>query len=337
MNKTEYAYAIGNIRARESRLVDKGKLSRMIRETTIGGAVRELIGTDHEGKFKEQFIDNELDIYLEKHREEIIRIIDKLSKNPELTNILLLRSDFQNLKLIFKGFFQDEYNFEISEELFLKPSVYTRKDIEDFIKNRNVAKIPHPVCEAIGKVFSKWEDSKNPFIIDAILDNVYFSYSIKLLEKRKERFLEKMFIIKVDILNLLTFVRLKKMNKDIEVFKKFFLEGGKLEESIFIENFTQSWDEIKTILLNKDYSSVIDEKMWGDENIEWIPLLEKRCDDFLTKYIQQSKYVCFGIEPLFGYWWAKNIEIKNLRNVLMGKLNHFSQEDITSTLREAYN
>ena len=63
---------------------------------------------------------------------------------------------------------------------------------------------------------------------------------------------------------------------------------------------------------------------------------EKVADDFITEYIGEAKHISFGIEPLIGYIWAKEIELKNVRIILYGKINNFEKEEVFSQLRIPY-
>jgi len=64
--------------------------------------------------------------------------------------------------------------------------------------------------------------------------------------------------------------------------------------------------------------------------------LEKLFDDHLLSFVKKAKYITFGIEPLIGYLVAKEMEVKNLRTIMVGKFNRLSQEIIKERLRESY-
>jgi len=67
-----------------------------------------------------------------------------------------------------------------------------------------------------------------------------------------------------------------------------------------------------------------------------ITRLEKLSDDFITEYLRQSKRMPFGLDPLVGYLYAKEIEVKNIRLILVGKINGLPVEDIRERLRNVY-
>ena len=63
---------------------------------------------------------------------------------------------------------------------------------------------------------------------------------------------------------------------------------------------------------------------------------ERIADDMKLKYVKDAKYVSFGIEPLIGYLIAKEMEIKNLRIILTGKVTEVPVEKISERLRDTY-
>ena len=65
-------------------------------------------------------------------------------------------------------------------------------------------------------------------------------------------------------------------------------------------------------------------------------VLEKLCADTLMEYNKTAKYESFGIAPIAAYWLAKEVEIDNLRIILLGKKVDLPPENIIERLREPY-
>ena len=51
---------------------------------------------------------------------------------------------------------------------------------------------------------------------------------------------------------------------------------------------------------------------------------------------RKAKYELFGINPIAGYWYGKELEIDNLRLILTGKLLDAPAEAIEERVREPY-
>jgi len=63
---------------------------------------------------------------------------------------------------------------------------------------------------------------------------------------------------------------------------------------------------------------------------------ERWCDNRIIETIRPQKYNSFTIGPLVAYILARQNEIKTVRIVLTGKLNHLSDEAIRERVREMY-
>ncbi len=90
-------------------------------------------------------------------------------------------------------------------------------------------------------------------------------------------------------------------------------------------------------LAMSDYATVVSEgvREWQEKGT--ITRLEKLSDDFITAYLQQGgKARPFGLEPLIGYLHAKDIEIRNIRMIMVGKINGLPIEAIRERLRDVY-
>ena len=48
----------------------------------------------------------------------------------------------------------------------------------------------------------------------------------------------------------------------------------------------------------------------------------------MMEFNKKAKYLTFGIVPIAGYWYAKEVEIDNLRIILTGILIGSSAEQI---------
>ena len=60
------------------------------------------------------------------------------------------------------------------------------------------------------------------------------------------------------------------------------------------------------------------------------------CDNLLIRKIKPQQYSAFGLGPLAAYILARENEIKSVRIVLSGKLNHLPEESIRERIREMY-
>lgn len=65
-------------------------------------------------------------------------------------------------------------------------------------------------------------------------------------------------------------------------------------------------------------------------------VLEREIDNHLLEVVKKAKYKVFGIEPLMGFSFAKETEIKIIRLILIAKRFHVRPEEIKARLRLPY-
>ena len=105
---------------------------------------------------------------------------------------------------------------------------------------------------------------------------------------------------------------------------------------LFLDLLDEPLEFLADRLAMSDYAAVVSEgvREWQDKGS--ITHFEKQADDLLTAYLQQGKLRPFGLEPLIGYLYAKEVEIKNIRMILVGKINGLPTELIRERLRDVY-
>ncbi|MEN3183699.1 MAG: V-type ATPase subunit, partial [Atribacterota bacterium] len=64
--------------------------------------------------------------------------------------------------------------------------------------------------------------------------------------------------------------------------------------------------------------------------------IERKMDNHLLSLIRQYRLETFGPEPVFGFLFAKSIDMKNLRILLEGKYFGLEADVLRKKLRECY-
>ena len=67
-----------------------------------------------------------------------------------------------------------------------------------------------------------------------------------------------------------------------------------------------------------------------------LAVIEAGMDSCIIAYLRQTRQRAFGVEPLIGFMMAKEMEIKNLRIIYVGKANTLEEGLIKERLRETY-
>jgi len=258
--------------------------------------------------------------------------VKKISPQPYLTDLMGLKYDVHNLKVLLKAKYLEETNHDI---LFPVGTIQIDK-LRAMVTEENFRDLPVALRTAAEQITEEFAVSRDPQVIDLSLDRTLYDMLITAARNERAAVLEGLFVREVDLANIKTFLRVKRMGRNKEFFKKAFLPQGRLTADLFINLLEEPLEFLADRLAMSDYAAVVSEgvREWQEKGT--ITRLEKLSDDFITDYLQQGKRMPFGLEPLIGYLYAKEIEVKNIRMILVGKINGLPIEAIRERLRNVY-
>lgn len=204
-----------------------------------------------------------------------------------------------------------------------------------------------PGNEIIAALFKKYEyqalklklrqaGTKDPQQIDIDLDKRYYSELKEVLGNSPSPLIRNLVNYQIDLINLKILLRLKELGKDKKALQNTLLEPGFVDKDIWISLLDQSIDDIRTKLSFTPYLPAVAEGFESLAEHKSFARLEKLMDDFIIEQFRKAKYLNSGVEPLVGFWLAKEAEIKTLRFILVSKLSHVDTGKIKSRLRVSY-
>ncbi|MBN1405747.1 MAG: V-type ATPase subunit [Candidatus Omnitrophica bacterium] len=180
--------------------------------------------------------------------------------------------------------------------------------------------------ELIGPFFKK----NQPDITDSALWRLFYG------QWSQNMFLNNYIKTAIDLENIKVFFRVKMTRRDKNFLKKHLLENGRINTKDILDLFDRPAEEIVIKAAGGFYESITTQAREEYAQNHSISGAEKACDNVLIEYIKQAKYFHFGVEPLVSYILARENEIKNLRIILIGKINGFEENRIRALLRKSY-
>ncbi len=328
---TSFAYAVGRIRVMESRLLDRGQLDRMIEAPSREEALKVLSETVYAGCVAELACIHDFEEMLREELNHALTEVRRMSPWPELVDLLTLRYDLHNLKVLFK----DKYLGSRAEILF--PSGALPPDrLRAAVTEEDFRDLAPAVRTAAERVVEEFAASRDPQLIDLHLDRALFDELLVSGRAARSSFLEGLFRRQADLANLRAFIRVKRMGRGRNFLKKVLFSHGAVDPDLYLAVLDEPLEALITRLAMSDYAAVAAEGVREWQERGDAARLEKRCDDFITAYLERGKRSPFGAEPLIGYLWGKEIEIKNIRLILVGKINRLPVEAIRERVRHVY-
>jgi len=249
-----------------------------------------------------------------------------------------IRKDIDDIKTILRGKFTgaeeklviDSITAAGTLSLEYLTSLLKKDSIEEILKNNKIM-----AFDLLKDGLNELNEKKTLVGIENAFDKFYYKHMIKfskLLPKQGALFRE--FLMKeVEILNILTLLRLKKTKFDKEAIKKFIIPSGFKSSILMSLADVDDLEELSRALEKTEFKDVV--KKGFEEFKEKGSLITLETD--LYKYLLKQAITMLHLHPLsvdviLGYMFAKDIEVRNLKIIVKGKQLGLSEEFIGSQL-----
>lgn len=138
----------------------------------------------------------------------------------------------------------------------------------------------------------------------------------------------------IDGANLKSFIRSQEFSDRYNFLKEVIIDGGELKGDELLRLGAKTSEDVASYLSRSRYNE-ISQLFVGEDDSE-IKYFDRILDNILINEAAPARYLSSGLEPVAGYLIGKKIEIKNLRLLLVGKLNNLPPVEIKDYLRDLY-
>lgn len=324
-----YAFATGRIRALEAKLLNRAHYQRLLDAADAGEAWRTLVELGYT-RAAERKLDEYEDVLTSELR-DLYALVTVLSPTPERTMWLQRRYDFHHLKVYLKAKLVGE---DPTEGVLDGVGAIPPKLIEVSVGTGVWGELPGELAAAGQRALREYESARQAQIIDTVIDQELFKYLHAVTSGHP--FAETLVALWADLLNLRSVVRMKLLERARTSVSRVLVPGGSVEDSrllALLDSSVETWaDELR----HTPYSDVLSRGLAYLVEKKSLALFEKLSDDFVMEFLKRAKLTLYGAEPLIAYALAKETELKNIRIILVGKLNGVAKEILAERLREPY-
>lgn len=331
-NDTQYAYSVSRIRAIERKLLDKGKLDRMVDAKSPEEALKVLLEAGYGNSSSDSVNIYEYENLLGDEYKKVYNLLKEIAPEPDVFDLFLLTNDYHNIKVILKA----EFSGQNDNGLLIESGSIPSNKLKTMIRDRNLSNMPSIMKGAVEECIETYNKTLDPQFIDIILDKASFKQMKETSLKSGNKFIKDLVTLFIDLANIKIFLRVKKLKKSWEFLQKVLIPESSIDKKLFVENLDTPLETFINALQFTSLGAFLHEGIESFRINGSLTKFEKLSDNFVIAYIKKSKYIPLGVEPLIGYLMAKEMEIKNARIVMVGKINNISNEIIKERLREAY-
>lgn len=327
MNNTDYAYIVGRLRALETRFLTANLAERMIEAENADDAFRTLNDLAFTSGSMGDYAVRDFQKVLTASTKEMTRLIAKMAPYPEVAKFLWLKYDFHNLKVTLKARLVG-HGYSDVEHALIDMGTLSAEEWELFTLEGKIPPLTKGMHDTLEDASKQYEKTKDPQIVDLIVDKHYLEEMLLMAEKLDSPLTINYLKRLIDLTNLRTFIRCKELKKEETYFESVLLEGGHISFDAFMESYKKSYEELRMTLEQKMYSTDLITVL--DEFVKEGALLlaEKKMSELLQEFMEESRRISFGPEPVFYFFWRFENHMQILRTILIGKLNRLPAEEI---------
>ena len=329
MDRSKFIQSSTRLRVMEKELLKSENFIRASETETLEDALRSLSDTVYNKYINKISSPTEYEYIL---KEELRRFYDELfdispSKIP--IRLITLKYFYHNLKVIIK----EDIGKKDLKDLYMDIGDFDLKEYRDaLVKGSKKNKY----FELIQRVEEIYEEKKDPQLIDIYLDNAYFTELLELAEESQvDLFIEYAKNL-IDFTNIRTLLRAKKQEKDVEFLRQIIIEGGNVRKETYLDLLNRELSSDTDVFKKLEIYKYIKEALDSFKERGNLSDFEREMDNYFIDLIKDVKYITYGPEVIFANVLAKEMEIKNLRIILVSKLNGLDSEFIREKLRDTY-
>lgn len=305
----DYIYASARVKAREASFMGEEGMARLAASRDYDAALRLLsengfaLIRDGEGHIDPEAM---LDDYLER----AYLLVRESVPDTEVFAFLRYGYDCHNLKSAIKA----EFRNEDFSRLYMALGRFSKKEIADMVAKRDFAKLPPEMGKAAKQAIAAYAATKDPQQIDILLDKACFGDMLTTADGYTQKSFVALVKVKIDLVNLLTYMRLIRMGQGAEEsFFASFLEGGSLTRTWFSAAFKDGKERASRSLTGGVYAPLAS---FANTSLA---LLEKRADDIYIASVKKEAFATYGAEVIAAFLVKREFEAKNIRIILAAK------------------
>ncbi|MDF2653829.1 MAG: ntpC [Bacillota bacterium] len=328
IDETEYLFLTARVRSLENNMVNRERMEMMLESEKTEDVVRILQECGY-GEFSAGSMES-LEQSLASERQKTFHEIGFFMPNPQILDVFRIKDDYHNAKVLLKSMLQGIDGTGLLSDCGRVPLAVILRGIQQ----NELSDLPSKLQEAVTEAREVLSATKDPQMSDTILDRYYYEDLFLTAKKAKSDYLFGYVRISIDAANLRSVIRTIRMGKGPEFLRTKLFDGGNIHGSRIVETVV-SGASLEEFYMT---SPLREAAVAGALALQGGALtrFEKLCDDAVSHYLSNARFVPFGEQPVISYLAAKETEYTAVRIIMAGITAGLNRETIRERLREIY-
>lgn len=319
----KFLFQNAKIKSLETKLLSSQNVQRLLDCSSVNDAKKTLLEFGFGAGLT---MDNSVDAVFEQEEQSAVNILKEMNVDGALDSFLL-ECDYLNLKVLLKSrALSDKGDAAVTLQ-----GIYDVDTLKAAIQSMDRSLVPSFMADAIEKINKMIADGiVTPRTIDTIIDKAMYENILSIV--RKDKALKSYYVHKIDYLNILSFIRVKKFSLDERFFEESFVDGGEITLDKFLGIFNGESEALKEIVKSTDYEGLVSKVLENGSLVQY----EVGMDNILLKMWKDNFNDMFSVAPIVSYYITRRTEIRLAKLIVAGIKNKVDAELIKERMREIY-
>jgi V/A-type H+-transporting ATPase subunit C len=317
----------------EPLLLDASQFQRMMEADGSGGALKVLSETNYaRGMAEGGHFDSALEAELCATFDELAAFVPV----RELIDIFRAPYDFHNVKVLLKGGFKARSGGKKRYDLLTRLGSMQVDDLASKVESEEYGLLPWGLSQVMPACVSAWEQNRDVVEVERMLDRCLFASILSIAGAVDEPGVLKWARARVDSENIRNLLRMKRFGFDAPTAAAFLHEGGGIAPSSLMPLISEQFDAWGRVLGYSDVGLAIAAVPDVGDFDKLIVSLERALDDYCSSVVAQARYSPNAPENVLAYLWGKEMEVKNIRTILVSKGTNVDAGELRGMMRRGY-
>ena len=325
---TDYLSISAALRARETRLLTRERMERMI-DARSGEESAKVLA---ECGYPElpALTNRALDEMLSQARAALYRELKGSVPDPRLVEVFQMKYDYHNAKVLVKA---AALGID-ADRLLMEGGRWSAAQIKDAFQRDSLRDFTDPFRQAAAQAKETLSAGNDPQLADFVLDRAYFAEMAGLADAAGSDFLRGYVRLLVDAANLRSAVRAARMGKESDFLLQVLLPGGNVEVHALVSG---KGSDLAALFRGGPLSEAAAAgAALTAPGSGGLTAFERMCDNAVMAYLAQARRIPFGEQAVIGYLYARESEFTAVRTILSGRMAGLDGDTIRERLRDAY-
>ncbi len=328
-----WGYLSGLLRAEKVHALTSNNFSTLAETPDTDSLMKSLEDTVYGELFQGRALKEFADIFDEYYQQKF-QYIQEISPCPIMLHVHSIKTDLNNLKLCYKAKLTQR---NIAWENLSEQGTILPERMFSIVEHELWNELPNTIAQALISLSESNKDSIRQ--VDFLLDKAFYAYRVEMVEEacanEPELYsgLLDFYKKEVDCENIKNIFRAKTMHLEREQIADIVISGGYISAKYFVDYANVSTEETADLVKNSAYGEYLDAGIAQWLSNQSCTLLEKQIDEYLLDVASGFAYQSAGPAVIEESLFSLQTEIKNLKLIIIGKLNNMSAEEIKERVR----